>query len=190
MKKKFEKNEDIAIINAFMSEGFKLTKKACTMLLEEDCKKRTEKSIKNRFYRTLANQYKNFLNKDFHIRIFLKLSLTNAILSDNATNEAGILRAVANRFSISPKTMAKVYFNGDKIWSKKNISQKIDGVPDTALDMVNMYLEEEDSVLHLFDETIEAIRNKEREEKDEVKEEKLSIWQRIKNWFRRKCTNS
>lgn len=190
MKKKFEKNEDIAIINAFMSEGFKLTKEVCTTLLEEDCKERTEKSIKNRFYRTLANQYKNFLNRDFHIRIVLKHSLTNTILSDNAANETGTIRTVASRFGISPKTMAKIYFNGDEIWSKKNISQKIDGVPDTTLDMVDMYLEKEDSILHLFDDMIESIRNKERKEENEVKEEKLSIWQRIKNWFRRKCTNS
>ena len=190
MKKKFTREEDIAIINAFMSEGFKLTKGVCNRLLQEDCQGRTEKSIKNRFYRTLANQYKNFLNKDVHIRIFLKYNLANAVLADNGTYEANILRMVANKFGISPKTMTKLYFNGNEIWSKDNIIKKIEGVPDTNFDLVNMYLEKEDNVLHLFDEMIDAIK-KEEQKKIEMKEKKESFWQKLKNLFKcKKCKNS
>ena len=56
-----------------------------------------------------------------------------------------------------------------------------DEVPNTNLDMVNLYLKQEDSTLHLFDDLIETIENNECISKQETK---LTLWQKIKKFFR------
>ena len=176
---KFTKEEDVAIINSYIQSGFTLTQKVCENLVQQ-FPERNVKSIRNRFYRTLAQYYKNFLNKDYHIRIALIANLTNGILKDHAS-EADTLAVIANKFHIPKKKFAKLYYNGTEVWSKTSLGIHYDEVPNTNLDMVNLYLKQEDSTLHLFDDLIETIENNECISKQETK---LTLWQKIKKFFR------
>lgn len=170
MGKRFTKEEDRAILDAYVKHGFHLT----TQAMEEASMVtgRTPDAIRNRLSRYLFPQYPMTLNKDIHIRIFLmnEFMCTHVQINPEAYHET-LLRA-ARIFELNPNKFIKDFENDNNdIWGKMALRKTYDKIPNTIEQFVVQYIAKEDEKFHLYDDLVMEFCTKEEKPKE--------------NWFRR-----
>jgi hypothetical protein len=170
MGKRFTKQEDRAILDAYVKHGFHLT----TQAMEEASMVtgRTPDAIRSRLSRYLFPQYPMTLNKDIHIRIFLmnEFMRTHVQINTNAYHEV-LLRA-SKMFEMNPtKFIHDFEHDNNDIWSRTALRKVYERIPNTIEQFVMQYIAKEDEKFHLYDDLVMEFCTK----KDEPKA----------NWFRR-----
>lgn len=170
MGKKFTKEEDRAILDAYVKHGFHLTAQAMEEVSKETG--RTPDAIRNRLSRYLFPQYPMTLNKDIHIRIFLmnEFMRTHVQINPEAYHET--LLRTAKVFGLNPNKFIKDFEqDNNDIWSKTALRKTYDRIPNTIEQFVTQYIAKEDEKFHLYDDLIMEFCTKEEKPKE--------------NWFRR-----
>lgn len=175
MGKKFTKQEDRAILDAYVRNGFHLTAQAMEEVSKETG--RTLDAIRNRMSRYLFPQYPMTLNRDVHIRIFLIDNLTKAHNSSNPDAYTNVLIRASKIFKIETrKFISNFETNPDIIWGKKELKNHYEVLPDTMEQLVQ-YIIKEDEKYHLFDDLVMEFCTK----KDEPK---VNWFKRLINWIK------
>ena len=177
MGKRFTKEEDRAILDAYVKNGFHLT----AQVMEEVSKEtgRTVDAIRNRMSRYLFPQYPMTLNKDIHIRIFLitEFMRTHVQINPNAYHEV-LLRA-SKMFKMNPTKFIHDFENDNNdIWGRTALRTTYTRIPNTIEQFVVQYIAKEDEKFHLFDDLVMEFCTK----KDKPKE---SWFKKLINWIKR-----
>lgn len=175
MRKRFTKEEDRAILDAYVRNGFHLTAQAMEEVSKETG--RTLDAIRNRMSRYLFPQYPMTLNRDVHIRIFLIDNLTKAHNSSNPDAYTNVLIRASKIFKIETrKFISNFETNPDIIWGKEELKNHYEVLPDTMEQLVQ-YIIKEDEKYHLFDDLVMEFCTK----KDEPK---VNWFKRLINWIK------
>jgi hypothetical protein len=173
MRKRFTKQEDRAILDAYVKHGFHLTAQA----MEEASMVtgRTPDAIRNRLSRYLFPQYPMTLNRDVHIRIFL---MTEFARAHNSNNYQEVLLRTAKMFKLNPSKFIKDFENDNNdIWGKTALRKTYDRIPNTIEQFVTQYIAKEDEKFHLYDDLVMKFLT-------EKKEPKMNWFRRYINWFK------
>ena len=176
MGKKFTKQEDRVILDAYVKHGFHLTAQA----MEEASMVtgRTPDAIRNRLSRYLFPQYPMTLNKDIHIRIFLmtEFMCTHVQINPNTYHE--ILLRASKVFKLNPtKFIYDFEHDNNDIWSKTALRKTYDRIPNTIEQFVTQYIAKEDEKFHLYDDLVMEFLT-------EKKEPKMNWFRRSINWIK------
>ena len=167
MGKKFTKQEDRAILDAYVRNGFHLTAQAMEEVSKETG--RTLDAIRNRMSRYLFPQYPMTLNKDIHIRIFL---MTEFARTHNSNNYQEVLLKAARMFELNSNKFIKDFENDNNdIWGKTALRKTYERIPNTIEQFVVQYIAKEDEKYHLYDDLVMEFCTKEEKPKE--------------NWFKK-----
>lgn len=175
MGKKFTKEEDRAIIDAYVGNGFHLTAQAMKEASEKTG--RTPDAIRNRMSRYLFPQYPMTLNKDIHIRLFLmtEFMCTHVQMNSNAYHEVLLKASKAFKMN-STKFIYDFENDNNDIWGKTALRKFYDRIPNTIEQFVTQYIAKEDEKYHLFDDLVMEFTKKE--------EPKECWFKRLINWIK------